>query len=128
MSCHTLRPTRTLNMGSMPKSLLLHIDDRLRLCIHFVCLRIIKESALGVFGTKHPKSRPGLEVWRKIMLQERFIHFADLRRCFRSADQVRVESGKPVVVFNIHGNDYRLICAIHYNKGKGVFTAIPLAR
>ncbi len=59
-----------------------------------------------------------MEVWRRIMRREQFRHFADLRRCFRSADQVRVASGNPVVVFNIHGNDYRLICAIHYNTGK----------
>ncbi len=52
------------------------------------------------------------------MRNERFAHFADLRRCFRSADQVRVASGNPVVVFNICGNSYRLVCAIHYNTGK----------
>jgi mRNA interferase HigB len=52
------------------------------------------------------------------MRRERFRHFADLRRIFRSADQVRVASDKPVVVFNICGNNYRLICAIHYNTGK----------
>ncbi len=52
------------------------------------------------------------------MRQEQFRHFADLRRCFRSADQVRVNSDKPVVVFNIGGNAWRLICAIHYNTGK----------
>ncbi len=51
------------------------------------------------------------------MRREGFRHFADLRRCFRSADQVRVASDRLVVVFNIHGNDYRLICAIHYNTG-----------
>jgi mRNA interferase HigB len=52
------------------------------------------------------------------MRQEQFRHFADLRRLFRSADQVRAGSDKLVVVFNICGNDYRLICAIHYNTGK----------
>lgn len=52
------------------------------------------------------------------MCREQFRHFADLRRCFRSADQGRVASNKAVVVFNIHGNDYRLICALHYNTGR----------
>ena len=32
--------------------------------------------------------------------------------------QVRVSSGNPVVVFNVCGNTYRLICAIHYDTGK----------
>jgi len=52
------------------------------------------------------------------MRQAQFRHFADLRRCFRAADQVRVSSGNPVVVFNISGNTYRLICAILYDTGK----------
>ena len=70
------------------------------------------------FAAVHAVAAPGLEVWRQIMRREKFRHFADLRRCFRSADQVRVGSERVVVVFNIHGNDYRLICAIHYNTGK----------
>jgi mRNA-degrading endonuclease HigB of HigAB toxin-antitoxin module len=78
-----------------------------------VCIRIIKESTLAAFALKHPQAATGLAVWRRIMRQEQFPHFADLRRCFRSADQVRVASGKPVVVFNVCGNTYRLICAIH---------------
>ena len=81
-------------------------------------MRIIKESTLAVFATRHPQAATSLEVWRQIMRQEQFRHFADLRRCFRSADQVRVASGNSVVVFNICGNTYRLICAIHYNTGK----------
>jgi mRNA interferase HigB len=81
-------------------------------------VRIIAESTLRRFGDRHPKAAPGLEAWRRIVSREEFQHFADLRRCFRSADQVRVASEKTVVVFNVHGNDYRLICAIHYNTGR----------
>ena len=80
-------------------------------------MRIIKESTLDAFAARYPKAATGLEGWRRIMRQDQFRHFADLRRCFRSADQVRVSSGSPVVVFNICGNTYRLICAIHYNTG-----------
>jgi len=83
-----------------------------------VCVRIIKETTLAAFAARHPQAATGLEFWRRIMRLEQFRHFADLRRCFRSADQVRVASGNPVVVFNICGNAYRLICAIHYNTGK----------
>jgi mRNA interferase HigB len=80
-------------------------------------VRIIKESTLAAFAARYPQAANNLERWKGIMLQERFQHFADLRRCFRSADQVRAASEKPVVVFNICGNNYRLICAIHYNTG-----------
>ena len=81
-------------------------------------MRIIAESALADFAARHPRAKTGLEVWRRIVRQAQFLHFADLRRCFRSADQVRVNSGNSVVVFNICGNRHRLVCAIHYNTGK----------
>jgi mRNA interferase HigB len=32
------------------------------------------------------------------------------------ADAVTVASGRTVVVFNIRGNRYRLVTAIHYNR------------
>ena len=35
-----------------------------------------------------------------------------------SADAVTVRSGNTVTVFNIGGNKYRLLAAIHYNRGK----------
>jgi mRNA interferase HigB len=81
-------------------------------------VRVIKESTLRRFADLHSQAQSGLEVWRQVMRRERFGHFADLRRCFRSADQVRVASGNPVVAFNVHGNAYRLICVIHYDTGK----------
>jgi mRNA interferase HigB len=81
-------------------------------------VRIIKESTLRDYAQVHPAAAAGLAVWRVVIRRETFAHFADLRRFFRSADQVRVASGNPVVVFNIHGNDYRLICALHYNTGR----------
>ena len=83
-----------------------------------MCVRIIKESTLAAFAISYPQAATGLAVWRRIMRQEQFRHFADLRRCFRAADQVRVASDKPVVVFNVCGNNYRLICAIHFDTGK----------
>ena len=81
-------------------------------------MRIIKESNLRTYALAHPTAAHGLAVWRVVMRRENFQHFADLRRFFRSADQVRVASGNPVVVFNIHGHAYRLICALHYNTGR----------
>jgi len=41
----------------------------------------------------------------------------DVRATFPGADQVVVGSDKKVIVFNIGGNHYRLICAVHFNRG-----------
>jgi len=47
------------------------------------------------------------------MTKSDFGSFADLKRVFRSVDKV----GK-FTVFDVGGNKYRLIAAIHYNRKK----------
>ena len=39
-----------------------------------------------------------------------------MRRAYPSADAVRVESGRQVFIFNVCGNDFRLLDAIHFNR------------
>ena len=40
----------------------------------------------------------------------------DVRRVYPPADAVTVASGGTVTVFNLCGNKYRLIVAIHFNR------------
>ena len=54
-------------------------------------------------------------MWLKRTLAAEWESFADLRRTFPAADGVQVASGKTVIVFNIGGNDFRLIAAVHFN-------------
>ena len=42
----------------------------------------------------------------------------DTRKTYPHADQVKVRSGRTVTVFNVSGNDFRLITAIHYDRQK----------
>ena len=42
----------------------------------------------------------------------------ETRKTYPHADQVTVRSGRVVTVFNICGNDFRLITAIHYDRQK----------
>lgn len=51
--------------------------------------------------------------WFKMIKVTRYSNFAELRRTFPSADQVG-----NLTVFNISGNKYRLIAAVHYNRQK----------
>jgi mRNA interferase HigB len=41
-----------------------------------------------------------------------------VRRAYPHADAVKVRSGSDVIVFNACGNNYRLLSAIHFNRGK----------
>jgi mRNA interferase HigB len=76
-------------------------------------MHVIAKPALIQFWTKHPDSRSSLTAWHKIVLHREFSSFNDLRKTFANADQVY-----GLTVFNIAGNKYRLIAAIHYNRKK----------
>lgn len=81
-------------------------------------LRIIKPSRIREYAVRHAGARSSLEGWLATVRHAEWKRFLAVRQTFGSADAVRVNSGKTVVVFNIGGNAYRLICAIHYNLGK----------
>lgn len=78
-------------------------------------LRIITQKRLLGYGEKHARARSSLQRWHDIVHAAKWEDFSDIRRTFRSADHVRVKSGRTVVVFNIGGNEFRLITAIHFN-------------
>lgn len=61
----------------------------------------------------HREASEPLGIWHSIMSKNDFSSFAELKRVFGSADKV----GK-FTVFNIGGNKFRLIAAIHYNRRK----------
>ena len=76
-------------------------------------MHLITRKTLQTFWQQHPDSKTALERWSKIISKNNFDSFTQLRATFPSADQV----GK-LTVFNIGGNKYRLIAAIHFNRYK----------
>lgn len=65
------------------------------------------------FARTHPDARAPLNAWFTIVRKTDYTSFADLLATFPSADQV-----SRFTVFNIGGNKFRLIAAIHYNRKK----------
>lgn len=55
-----------------------------------------------------------LKAWFKATSKGSFKNLAELKRVFSSADYVPIGK-KEFYVFNIGGNKYRLIAAIHFN-------------
>jgi mRNA interferase HigB len=80
-------------------------------------LRVISPKRLSEFWNRHRDAQPPLRFWLQVTQHATWQNLLDVRRDFRHADAVKVASGKTVIVFNIHGNDYRLVTAIHYNRG-----------
>jgi mRNA interferase HigB len=78
-------------------------------------VRIIAEGTIRQWVSDQPRAAASLRQWVKVVRPVRWPSFAELHRTFPSADLVKVRSGRNVVVFNIGGNDFRLVCAVHFN-------------
>jgi mRNA interferase HigB len=76
-------------------------------------MHVISQKALRAFWALHPQSESSLRAWHHVVEQADWKNFAEVRATYAGADVV----GR-FVVFNIGGNKYRLIAAIHYNRGK----------
>jgi mRNA interferase HigB len=79
-------------------------------------VRIVTQKAIGAFVRKHPAAGPSLRSWLLVAKRAQWSDLQDVRRSFPSADGVTVKSGRIATVFNIAGNKFRLITAIHYNR------------
>jgi len=82
-------------------------------------MHVIAKPALVEFWEKHPDAESPLQAWFRTMESEVFADFNELRATFASADYV-----DGLTVFNIGGNKYRLIAAIHANRHKAFVRAV----
>ncbi len=73
-------------------------------------MRIITEEPLKEFILRHPDSRTALQDWVKTVKTAKWSNFADVRKTFNSADNV----GNQHYVFNIKGNQYRIVAVIKF--------------
>ena len=74
-------------------------------------MRVITKRRIVEFSEKYPDCSNALYSWYKIISKSDYKTFDELIKTFSSADQVN-----NLTIFNIGGNKYRLIAAIHYNK------------
>ena len=73
-------------------------------------MRIIARTPLREFAARHPRSRQALDDWYQLVTHSSWWTPADVKQQFRSADFLPGNR----VVFNIAGNEYRLIVKIEY--------------
>jgi len=76
-------------------------------------MHVISHKALRDFWALHAAAQQPLTYWYQIVRKTDFASFQDVKNTFRSADWVE---GK--VIFDIGGNNYRLIAVIHFNTKK----------
>lgn len=73
-------------------------------------MRILKRSTLQAYYQREPKSKTALLAWYDAAKKANWRNFADIKKTFNSVDYV----GNQRYVFNIKGNDYRLVVVIQY--------------
>jgi mRNA interferase HigB len=76
-------------------------------------MRIVKRRVLQEFGERHPQARSSLDHWYQLIKKAKWENTADVKRVFGgSVDFVTNNRA----VFNIKGNNYRLIAEINYRR------------
>lgn len=76
-------------------------------------MRIFTEQVLKEYAEGHPNSKIALQEWTTIVKRSKWACFADIKKTFNSADNV----GNQHYVFNIRGNNYRLVVVIKFTIG-----------
>jgi mRNA interferase HigB len=80
-------------------------------------MRIITKRRLLAYAKQHPNAAASLSAWISVASCAKWRSIAEVRQVFPHADLATVRSSKTVCIFNIAGNNHRLITAIHYNTG-----------
>jgi mRNA interferase HigB len=82
-------------------------------------MRVLSKSRLRSFweaSPSHAKAERALRQWYDLTVDSNWKSPADVKALFgKNVDFVRVKSGNTLGVFNICGNDFRLVAAIHFD-------------
>jgi len=73
-------------------------------------MRVITEEPLNRYIARFPDTRTALQSWLKTVKRAQWANFADVKRDFNSVDNV----GNQHYVFNIRGNNHRLVVVIKF--------------
>lgn len=73
-------------------------------------MRIIAERTIREYYEKNPQSKTALQDWVAVVKKAQWRCFADIKATYNSVDYI----GNQHYVFNIKGNDYRIVVVIKF--------------
>lgn len=76
-------------------------------------MHVISRKKLKEFWDRHPESESSLRAWYRITRRATWTSFPSLRATFPSADRY-----ERCIIFDISGNRFRLIAAVHFNRAR----------
>ena len=74
-------------------------------------MQVISRRALREFWEIQPPAKDPLSAWFRVMERSKFADFNAVKGTFGAADYVA-----PYTIFDVGGNKFRIIAAIHYNR------------
>lgn len=78
-------------------------------------VRVIVKARLTTFSDEHATARAALDNWYSVVRKASWRSFVDVRRTFATADRVRLTHGTVLTIFNVGGNNVRVITFIKFN-------------
>ena len=81
--------------------------------MHAISLKRLRE-----FWEKHADAEGPLKRWYKVVDKARWSNFGELRATFPHVDSVKVASGATMMVFNVGGNNYRVVASVLFEYGR----------
>ena|SRR5215510_16076622 len=82
-------------------------------------MNVLNYEEIDRFKKKHANSRSALDTWFEITSRAEWESFDDVKKTFRTADKYN-----KCTIFNIGGNNYRLIASINYKTQQVYINAV----
>lgn len=77
-------------------------------------VRLIKKKTIIRFTEKYSNSKSSFDQWLAKLKSAEWSSFSDIKETFGTADHIGRSSNR--VVFDIGGNNYRMICRYHFGR------------
>lgn len=81
-------------------------------------MHVISMKRLREFWERHPDAEILLRRWHKAASKARWHNITEAREDFPHADPVKAASGTTMTVFNVGGNNYRVIARVIYEYNR----------
>ena len=76
-------------------------------------MRVVSKKPLREFWEKHADAKVALQAWYEDALRSEWRTPSEIKGSYGNASII----GANRVIFNIKGNDYRLVVKVHYDRG-----------
>jgi len=82
-------------------------------------MELVHDEKLDKAAQRHPQTKNWLAAWRRTVEAVVWTSLMEVRKTYPAADGVPIQSGRGkvvVTVFNVSGNNYRLLTFVHYHR------------